>query len=87
MKFIILLLAIACLILTVAWRRALSLGSRRQRARMRRALAGEAAAEQLLENLGYTIVSRQESRSWPIIVDGETFEASVRADLVVTRDD
>lgn len=87
MQFIILLLAVACLILTVAWRRALSRGSRRQRDRMRRALAGEAAAEHLLEELGYTIVSRQESRSWPIIVDGEPFEASVRADLVVTRDD
>ena len=54
---------------------------------MRRAQAGEAAAELLLEELGYTIVSRQESRSWPIIVDGEQFDASVRADLVVTRDD
>jgi Holliday junction resolvase-like predicted endonuclease len=54
---------------------------------MRRAQAGEEAAEILLEELGYTIVSRQESRSWPIIVDGEEFEASVRADLVVTRDD
>ena len=87
MQYLLLLLVVVCLILTVAWRRALSRGSRRQRDRMRRAQAGEEAAELLLEELGYTIVSRQESRSWPIVVDGEQFDAKVRADLVVTRDD
>ena len=87
MQYLLLLLVVVCLFLTVAWRRALSRGSRRQRDRMRRAQAGEEAAEILLEELGYTIVSRQESRSWPIVVDGEQFDAKVRADLVVTRDD
>lgn len=87
MQYLLLLLSVICLFLTVAWRRALTRGSRRQRHRMRRAQAGEEAAEHLLEELGYTIVSRQESRTWPILVDGEEFDASVRADLVVTRDD
>ena len=43
-------------------------------------------AERLLRRQGFSIVDRQVARSWIVDVDGEKWEASVRADLLVERD-
>lgn len=61
--------------------------SRRWRlARLRkRARRGERDAEALLGRLGYRIVDRQAGATLVYEVDGEPREASVRADLLVTR--
>lgn len=50
------------------------------------ALDGEAEAEAILEDEGYTVVARQVTASWRIEVDGEPVDVGVRADLVVERD-
>ena len=54
--------------------------------RGRVARRAEEEAELLLQDLGYSIEERQAVRSWPMLVDGESVKASVRADLLVTRD-
>ena len=77
---------ILCLLLAVAWRRSAGRGSRRSKARVRRAQAGEAAAERLLAEHGFEVVGSQERGEWTITVDGEEHTVSVRADLLVERD-
>lgn len=80
-------LLLAALVLLALWVFALSRrGSARSRARVRRAQRGEAAAERLLEELGYTIVERQARGRWTLWLDGEAEEVEVRADLIVERD-
>lgn len=51
----------------------------------RRALQGETDAADLLEQLGYIIVSRQERGTVRFFVDGQVHESTVRADLIVTK--
>ncbi|MCP4872810.1 MAG: hypothetical protein GY898_29310 [Proteobacteria bacterium] len=60
-------------------------GSRVQRRRMRRALRAEDRAEALLERAGYVIEDRQLVGAWPMVVDGEEVDATLRADLLVRK--
>lgn len=60
--------------------------SRASRARVRRALAGERDAEDLLRQSGFTVVDRQVRGAWTLRVDGQDHEVEVRADLLVERD-
>ena len=80
-----LLLAVALSAVAAAWRRRVA--SRRARARARRALAGESAAEAMLERTGYTIVDRQARTTWRFLCDGEPVEAELRCDLLVVDGD
>ncbi len=85
MPVLLLILTVFCLALVLALRVSLRRGSVASKARNRRAQVGEAHAERLLLHQGYTIVDRQVSRSWTVEVDGESWEASVRADLLVEK--
>jgi hypothetical protein len=58
---------------------------RRSRARVGRALDGEADAERLLEDLGYRILDRQVPVSGTLWLDGEPVDFGVRLDLLVER--
>lgn len=86
MDLTLLLLALLALALVFAWRLA-TRASRASSARNRRALAGESAAERLLQRQGFDIIERQASRQWSFDVDGEEQLAGVRADLLVQRDE
>jgi hypothetical protein len=70
--------------LRLAWQGAR--GSRRTRARMRRAVRGEHDAEALLEANGYTIRGRQVRTELEYVVDGAPCRFEVRADFVAERD-
>lgn len=61
-------------------------GSQRSKARNQRAQRGESAAEQLLQDEGYTVIERQVRGAWTLWVNGEPLEVEVRADLLVERD-
>ncbi|WP_437315265.1 hypothetical protein [Sorangium sp. So ce385] len=67
--------------LRLAWR------SARQRRRIERCreqgAAGEARAEALLRELGYTIVGRQVAVSYGVQIDGEPITVGLRADYLV----
>lgn len=52
-----------------------------------RAIAGESAAELLLEDEGFSILERQVRGTWEIYVDDDPIEVNLRADLLVERDD
>lgn len=69
--------------LRLAWR------SARQRRRIERCreqgAAGEARAEVLLRELGYTIVGRQVAVSYGVQIDGEPITVGLRADYLVAR--
>ncbi|MCB9742678.1 MAG: hypothetical protein H6740_08765 [Alphaproteobacteria bacterium] len=83
-----LLLLLAALVLALwfaLWRLRGRMG-RRSRARNRRALAGEGAAETLLEDEGFVILERQARREAWMEIDGEPVAFGVRADLLVERD-
>ena len=86
-QLLLLVAASVALFMAVAWWRASTRGSRRTRRRTRHAVRAEGAAEALLESLGFSILERQVAGSWAFEVDGEPVEASVRADLLVERDD
>ena len=58
-------------------------GSARARRRAARAIAGEAAAAAMLRRAGYRIVARQATTRWAPLLDGEPYEAEVRADYLV----
>ena len=73
--------AIVVLWLAAAWRR--WRGSRRAKVRSRRALAGEAAAVELLERAGFTIIAVQPRITWAPLVDGVPQEIELRADYLV----
>ena len=60
--------------------------TRLARARSRRGLRGEAAAEPLLERLGYQVEARQSTAVWSVVVDGEARSFSLRADFLVRKD-
>jgi hypothetical protein len=80
--------AVVVLLLVALARR----GRRRQRSRhaRRRAaryLAGETAAERLLEDAGWTIIDRQVRHVWEPWLDGEPFATELRCDLVVEQHD
>src|SRR5262245_20393629 len=79
-------LAIAVTVAVIAllgWWRAGSRMARGNRARQALARAGEDDAEALLAALGYEVVDRQVTHSWPMRVDGVLREVRCRADLVV----
>lgn len=86
MPELLLILSVICMALVLALRMSLRRGSVASKARNRRAQEGEAHAERLLIRQGYAIVERQVSRSWTVQVDGEPWEAFVRADLLVEKD-
>ncbi|WP_437966016.1 PD-(D/E)XK nuclease family protein [Sorangium sp. So ce260] len=69
--------------LRLAWR------SARQRRRLERfreqGAAGEARAEVLLRELGYTIVGRQVAVSYGVQIDGEPITVGLRADYLVAH--
>jgi hypothetical protein len=71
--------------LGIGWARAASRVGRDNARRGRVARRAEDEAEGLLHDLGYVIQERQAVRAWPMLVDGEAVRASVRADLLVTR--
>jgi hypothetical protein len=77
--------AIVTLWIAAAWRR--WRGSRIARRRAARAMAGEDAAQQLLEGAGFHIVARQARITWAPLVDGEPHETELRADYLVGIDD
>jgi hypothetical protein len=56
------------------------------RTRARRALAGESAAEGLLEDAGFTIVDRQVRTTWRFYCDDDAVETELRCDLLVEHD-
>jgi len=64
-----------------SWRRSL-----RARRRGRRAVAGEGAAEALLERAGFRIVDRQARLAWQVDIDGTPTDIELRADLLAERD-
>jgi hypothetical protein len=82
---IVLLGAIALLLLL--WWRATTRARRATRARQRRARRGEDLAEDLLAEAGFTVVDRQVTVRWTLLVDGEAVEVGCRADLVVDGPD
>lgn len=57
----------------------------RDRRRSARAVAGEAAAEDLLRGLGYAITDRQAPLQYALQVDGAPHPVSLRADYLVER--
>jgi len=67
--------------LRLAWQRF----SRRRALAIRRerGAAGEARAEHLLRDLGYTILGRQIAVSYPVEVDGAPIDIDLRADYLV----
>lgn len=79
----VLLAAVA--LLAWAWWLARTRWSRATRRRVDHALAGEAAAEAVLRDHGYTIEARQVTRAWTLWVDDEPTEVRSRADLLVRR--
>ena len=50
-------------------------------------MAGEDAAQQLLEGAGFHIVARQARITWAPLVDGEPHQTELRADYLVGIDD
>jgi hypothetical protein len=58
---------------------------RTARRRGARAVRGERAAENLLADLGFTVLSRQAGLSWTIECDGQPYPVELRADLLVER--
>ena len=81
------ILAFALLLTALGWWRAARRGGVRSRARNAVAQRGEATAELMLEEAGYTVLDRQVTAFWSIEVDGEEIEVSVRADLWVGKGD
>jgi hypothetical protein len=77
--------AIVALWIASAWRR--WRGSRTAKRRADRAVAGEHAAQRLLETAGFTILERQARLTWAPLVDGEPHETELRADYLVGIDD
>lgn len=70
--------------LRLAWRRA---SERRRLARCReQGAAGEARAEALLRELGYTILGRQVAIAYELWIDGEPMSIDLRADYLVSAD-
>lgn len=55
------------------------------RRRARVALAGEAAAEQLLADAGFTVVERQVAHVWHVAIDDDVHATALRCDFVVAR--
>lgn len=85
-QLLLLLIAGLAALAALMWWRASSRAGQASRARNQRAQSGEAAAEGLLESLGYEILERQLCGEWEMEVDGEPVRAGVRADLLVQRD-
>lgn len=83
---LVLVLVVLAAVLAVGWMRAAGRTGRENVRRGRHARRAEERAERLLEQEGYVIEERQAVRPWEVVVDGETLQASVRADLVVARD-
>ena len=78
-----LVLALAALlaVLIAGW-----LGRARVRVRNAHAHDGEREAAALLEAHGYTVVGRQVTIDYPVELDGELVEMTLRADYLVTRE-
>lgn len=71
------------LLLVLGWYRSATRIRRGNLRRLRRAQAGEAEAERLLEAAGWRVLDRQLTASWWLEVDGEPVEVRCRADLLV----
>ncbi len=78
--------AAAVLLVVLALRALAARGrSRVARRRARVALAGEAAAEALLADAGFTVVERQVAHVWHVAIDDDVHETALRCDFVVAR--
>jgi len=78
--------AAAFLLIVLALRALAARGrSRTARRRARVALAGEALAEQLLADAGFTVVERQVAHVWHVAIDDDLHETALRCDFVVAR--
>ena len=78
-------LTVLVLLLVVLLVSALTRGSRRARARVRRARTGEGDAEKLLQNHGYAVEDNQCRGEVVVKVDGQIRQFEVRADFLVWR--
>ncbi len=82
---LVLFLALGWLVQTFRLSRTKSLPARRLAGARLRGADGERRARPLLEELGFTIVGRQVSGRYSLLVDGENVVFDLRADYVVTR--
>jgi hypothetical protein len=79
--------AVVFLLLVVALRALAARGrSVTARRRARVALAGEARAERLLADAGFTVVDRQVAHVWQVAIDDDVHETALRCDFLVARD-
>ena len=83
---LLVLLLLLCLVLALGWWFSARRGGVRSRARNAVAQGGEADAESLLEEHGFTIVDRQHRREGTLLVAGETVVFEVRVDLLLERE-
>lgn len=83
---LVLLLALLLVGMAAAWFWERGRLARGNRGRQRVAAAGEAAAEDLVEDAGFTILERQVWAEWVMVVDGVDCVVGCRADLLVERD-
>lgn len=81
-----LLLALALALALLAWWLARTRTRRHNRARLVRARRGEAQAERLLVEAGFTIIERQPLYEWILWIDGAPTAVGSRPDLIVERD-
>ncbi len=70
----------------LGWWRAHTRIRRSNQRRFRRAMAGEAAADQLLEQAGFRVLDHQVTAHFPLWIDGEEVWVHDRCDRIVTRD-
>ena len=82
----VLLLALLLVGVVAAWLWERGRVARGNRGRQRVAAAGEAGAEALVEEAGFTVVERQAWAEWVMEVDGVDCVVGCRADLIVERD-
>lgn len=82
--YVALICALAVVLVVLVVRRWAA--SWRARRRGARAVAGEGAAREMLEEAGYAVVAAQARIDWEILVDGEPFVVELRADYLVERD-
>ncbi|MCB9683790.1 MAG: hypothetical protein H6738_02455 [Alphaproteobacteria bacterium] len=77
------LLSLVVALLGVAWWRARTRIRRGNLARQSVAKRGERRAERLLRRAGYTVIERQLTGSFVMVVDGEEVDVTCRLDLLV----
>ncbi len=77
--------AAAAAVMFLLWRWESDRPSRLGRRRNRQGRNAERSAERLLTRAGFRIEARQVKATWPLLVDGEPVQATLRADLLVRR--